>query len=116
MKTDTVNITPLKWTQLGETIRIADNRTLCYVNPFGDEDEGIPSEEDVNKAKLIVAAVNACKEINTDNPIAVANELPDLIHFLEGFVYDVTEGMKVVKDGNSIKKIKAFLADIHKQK
>lgn len=45
-------------------------------------------EEAEANAHLITAAINACKEINLDNPIAVAEALPDLLKACEAIVRD----------------------------
>jgi len=52
----------------------ADNEII-----FSFEDSSLSYKKARKKAEFIVAAVNACKKINPDNPIAVAEILPDLL-------------------------------------
>ena len=45
------------------------------------------SETDAKvNAELIIAAVNACQKVNPDNPLAVAEALPDMYEALERLV------------------------------
>ena len=44
------------------------------------------SETDAKvNAELIIAAVNACQKVNPDNPLAVAEALPDMYKALRAF-------------------------------
>lgn len=53
---------------------------------------GTSAEKNAN-ARLIEAACNACMEVNSENPVAVAEALPDLLAACEGLLhpgFDVT--------------------------
>lgn len=52
----------------GHYIRYANEKWMCAVTK--------------ENAELIVAAVNACKTINPDNPLNVAKVLPEFINWL----------------------------------
>lgn len=49
-------------------------------------DAPMPKEEAAANAALIVAAVNACFALNPDNPLAVAEALPELVKAVVDFL------------------------------
>lgn len=85
MKTDNVlQPTIGQWramfSELTETNWInAGKKNICILNGNDNLDEEINASEAKANAELIVTAVNACKEINPDNPVKVAELLPEII-------------------------------------
>ena len=57
--------------------------TVGVKDEYITEGEGISDEKEIcANAALIVAAVNACFAINPDNPMAVAEALPEIVSAL----------------------------------
>ena len=52
-------------------------------------------EEHIANANLIVAAVNACKQVNPDNPMAVAESISDMSEALYELYEWVAENVKL---------------------
>jgi hypothetical protein len=68
---------PTKW----YTAKTGNHQGLIVAEETG---ENIAVTYDKANAPLITAACNACMEINPDNPIAVAEALPELVGALGG--------------------------------
>jgi hypothetical protein len=72
-----MNITKGKW-KVNEVrgIRIqTKNKCICLL--------GDTEEQDEDNANLICSAVNACQEINPDNPMAVAESIKEMYEALK---------------------------------
>jgi len=77
-----------------------EGHQICELRPSHSASSALSSEEHNANAHLIVEAVNACIEINPDNPMAVAESISDMKEAL-------TIGVKLVN---------ALILDIEKQK
>ena len=55
-----------------------EEKVICFVGLRGH----IEDDEDEANAHLIVAAVNACQSVNSDNPMAVAMSIKDMYEAL----------------------------------
>jgi hypothetical protein len=81
MKTETV-IKKNKWFK--ESCLIEDEKQVycrLYKQDFNSDEEADAA------ADLIATALNACKEINKDNPLNVAKAIPELIKSYEDLLF-----------------------------
>jgi len=65
--------TPGPWILMGCDVEDENKDTITFCCGTGT------SEDDEANAALVVAAVNACFKVNPDNPLAVAEALPELV-------------------------------------
>jgi hypothetical protein len=62
-----------------------------------------------SNAALIVAAVNACFAVNPDNPMAVAEAMPEVVDVMRGILKC---GMTTTADDNTWRRIRSALAKL----
>lgn len=102
-----------KWSWYnGIKTQIYDNEihVANMIDQDGTVEEG--RRASFNYAQLIVTAVNACKEINPDNPQAVAENIGEMYRELK-IVSLLLSGYKSVNDNQALKnKINELLAKL----
>ncbi len=75
-----LNCTKGKWNKEGNKIKVFGKGTVA-ICPSPTNAEGVL--EFIANAHLIAAAVNACQEVNPDNPMAVAESIKDMYEALK---------------------------------
>lgn len=91
------------WSDLGEN----SMRSICRTFGYCDT-----KEEELANANLIVTAVNACKEINPDNPQVVAERIKDMYEALKDLAYSTSQN---ALDKYDIKEANRVLSQVNKK-
>ena len=71
-----------------------ENGFVCWTHNGDKKYKGNP--DSLSNARIIVTAVNACKEINPDNPQEVAESIGEMYQWIKELAFALEEGYEII--------------------